>query len=83
MQEAQRDGFNYSTDTEKVKNTKLSAIMNHSLLEGHNATYDALLILIPENNQFKLHLKESLLIKGDKLDPIDILEVIIRNYSEF
>ena len=38
MQEAQRDGFNYSTDTEKVKNTKESAIMYHSLLEGHNAT---------------------------------------------
>ena len=33
-----------------VKNLKASAIMNHSLLEGHNATYDDFSILIPENN---------------------------------
>ena len=44
----------------------MSAIMDHILLEGHNATYDYFSILIPENNQFKLHLKESLLIKRDK-----------------
>ena len=42
--------------------------MDHILLEGHDATYDYFLILIPEISQFKLHLKESLLIKGDKLD---------------
>ena len=40
--------------------------MDHILLEGHNATYNDCSILIPENNQFKLHLKESLLIKRDK-----------------
>ena len=40
--------------------------MDHILLEGHNATYNDCLILIPENNQFKLHFKESLLIKRDK-----------------
>ena len=40
--------------------------MDHILLEGHNATYDDFLILIPEKNQFKLHLKESILIKRDK-----------------
>lgn len=68
MQEAQMDGLNHSTDTKKVKNPKQSAIMDHSLLEGYNATYDAFLILISDNNQFKLRLKESLLIKGDKLD---------------
>ena len=50
----------------RVKNPKKSAIMDHILLEGHNATYDDFSILIPENNQFKLHLKESLLIKRDK-----------------
>ena len=67
MQEAQMDGFNHSTDTKKVKNPKESSIMDHSLQEGCNATYDAFLILISDNNQFKLRLKESLLIKGDKL----------------
>ena len=50
----------------RVKNSKKSAIMGHILLEGHNATYDDFSILILENNQFKLHLKESLLIKRDK-----------------
>ena len=50
----------------RVKNPKKSAIMDHILLEGHNAIYDDFSILIPENNQFKLHLKESLLIKRDK-----------------
>ena len=41
-------------------------IVHHILLEGDNAIYDDFSILIPENNQFKLHLKESLLIKRDK-----------------
>ena len=50
----------------RVKNPQKSAIMDHILLEDHNATYDDFLILISENNQFKLHLKESLLIKRDK-----------------
>ena len=50
----------------RVKNPKKSAIMDHILLEGHNATYDDFSILISENNEFKLHLKESLLIKRDK-----------------
>ena len=40
--------------------------MDHILLEGHNAAYDDFSILISENNQFKLYLKESLLIKRDK-----------------
>ena len=53
--------------TEKrVKNPKKSAIKAHILLEGHNATYDDFSILIPEINQFKLHLKEALFIKRDK-----------------
>ena len=50
----------------QVKNLEKSAIMDHILLEEHNSTYDGLSIPIPENNQFKLHLKESLLIKKDK-----------------
>ena len=36
------------------------------ILFGHNSTYDDFSILIPENNEFTLHLKESLLIKRDK-----------------
>ena len=40
--------------------------MDHILLEGHNATYDDFSIFILESNQFKLHLKESPLIKRDK-----------------
>ena len=52
----------------RVKNPKKSAIMDHILLEGHNATYDDFSILISENNQFKLHLKESLLVKRYKLE---------------
>ena len=40
--------------------------MDHILSEGHNATYDDFSILIPESNQFKLHLKVLLLIKRDK-----------------
>ena len=42
--------------------------MDHVLLEGHIATCDEFSILIPENSQFKLHFKESLLIKRDKLE---------------
>ena len=50
----------------RVKNPKKSAIIDHILLEGHNATYDDFSILTTENNEFKLHLKELLLIKRDK-----------------
>ena len=58
----------YSTKTMFifVKNPKKSAIIDHILLEGHNATYDDFSILTTESNEFKLHLKESLLIKRDK-----------------
>ena len=41
--------------------------MGHILLEGHNATYNDFSILC---FQFKLHLKESLLIERDKLELI-------------
>ena len=41
--------------------------MDYILLEGHNVTYDDFSILIPKNNQDKLHLKESLLSKRDNL----------------
>ena len=50
----------------QVKSPKKSAIKDHILLEGHNATLNDFLILIPENNQFKLHLNAALLIKRDE-----------------
>ena len=45
---------------------KLHCQIDNILLEGHNATYDDFFILTAESNEFKLHLKESLLIKRDK-----------------
>ena len=39
--------------------------MDHVLL-GHNGTCNDFSISIPENSEFKLQLKESLLIKRDK-----------------
>ena len=50
----------------RVKNPKKSSIIDHILLEGHNAIYGDFSILTTECNEFKLHLKESLLIKRDK-----------------
>ena len=47
----------------RLKIQKQPAIMDHILFEGYNATNYDFSILIPENNQFKLHFKESLLIK--------------------
>ena len=50
----------------RLRSLKKSAIIDHILLAGHNVTYDDFSILTAENNVFKLHLKESLLIKKDK-----------------
>ena len=50
----------------RVKNPKKSAIFNHILLKGHDASFEDFTILLKENNKFKLHLKESLRIKRDK-----------------
>ena len=52
----------------RVKNSQKSTIIDHILLESHNATYNDFLIFIPEKSQFKLHLKELLLIKRDTLE---------------
>ena len=56
-----RDTFLYEPrsiwESLRLKNREKSAIMDHILL-GLNATYDDFSILIPENNQFRLHLKE-------------------------
>ena len=42
------------------KNPKKSTIMDRILLERHNAKYDYFSSFILENNEFQLHLKESL-----------------------
>ena len=39
---------------------------DHMLLEGHRSNFDHFSILSKENNDFKLQLKESLLISRDK-----------------
>ena len=49
-----------------ARNPKNFAIIEHIFLKGHNPTYDKFSILTIETNEFKLHLKESLLIKSDK-----------------
>ena len=48
------------------KTPNKSAIFDHMLLDGHKASFDNFSILLKENNAFKLHLKESLLISHDK-----------------
>ena len=50
----------------RVRNPKKSAIFDHILLNGHDASFEDFTILLKENNKFKLHLKESLLTKRDK-----------------
>ena len=59
----------------RFKNAQKSAIMDHIFLEGHNATYDGFLILIPNNNQFKLYLKESLLEIIDR-DIVTVRDIV-------
>ena len=50
----------------RVKNAKKLAVFHHILLNGHDASFEDFTILLKESNRFKLHLKESLLIKRDK-----------------
>ena len=50
----------------RVKNAKKSAIFDHILLKGHDASFEDFTILLKENNKLKLHVQESLLIKCDK-----------------
>ena len=50
----------------RVKNPKKLAIFDHILLKGYDASFEDFTILLKENNKFKLHLKESLLITRDK-----------------
>ena len=47
----------------RVKKPKKSAISDHILLNGHDVSFEDFKIHLTENNRFKLHLIESLLIK--------------------
>ena len=49
-----------------VNNSKKSAIFDQILVKDHDASFEDFTILLKENNKFKLHLKQSLLIKCDK-----------------
>ena len=59
-----------------LKNPKKSAIFDHILLKGHGASFEDITILLKENNKFKLHLKDSLLVKRDKLNRKNLIETI-------
>ena len=50
----------------QVKNSKKSAIFDKVLMKGHDASFEDFTIHLKENNKFKLHLKESVLIKRGK-----------------
>jgi len=50
----------------RVKNPKLSAILDHHLLTNHIASFDDFKVLSTETNEFRLLIKESLLIARDK-----------------
>ena len=49
-----------------VKMSKESAIFDHMLLYNQKAKFDHFLVLLKENNRFKLELKESFFISRDK-----------------
>ena len=52
----------------RVKNTKKPVIVDDILLKGHKASLEDFTILLKETKKFKLHLKDTLLIKCDKPD---------------
>ena len=49
-----------------VKNPKKSAIFDHILLNGHDASFEDFTVPLKESNKFNVHLKEYLLLKRDK-----------------
>ena len=55
-----------SLNGKRVKNSKKPAIFDHILLKDHDSSFEEFTILLKESNHFKLHLKESFLIKRDK-----------------
>ena len=51
----------------RVNNSQKSDIFDHILLKSHDTSFEDFAILLKENNKFKLHLKESFLIKCDRV----------------
>ena len=49
-----------------IKTPKKSATFDHTLLDGHKASFNNYSIFLKESNPFKLQLKESLIISRDK-----------------
>ena len=41
----------------QVKNPKKSGVIDYILLKDHDASFEDFLILLKENNKYKLHLK--------------------------
>lgn len=52
-----------------IKNPNECAINGNIILKGHGTNHDDFSILLNESSFFKLHLKESLLIKKDQPEP--------------
>ena len=52
----------------KVKSPKASAVFDHIVHTGHNASFDDFETLVKECDEFRLFLRESLLILRD--DPL-------------
>ena len=51
----------------RVNNSQKSDIFDHILLKSHDTSFEDFTILLKENNKSKLHLKESFLIKCDRV----------------
>ena len=69
-------GSQKDTSLLELLNTLVSAIFDDILLNGHDASFEDFTILLKENNRFKLHLKESLLIKRDVTNQ-NLIEIFI------
>ena len=52
---------------EQVNNTRASVIIDDVFLKDYDTSFEDLIILLKEREKFKLQLKESLLIRSDKL----------------
>ena len=55
-----------SLTEKRVKNPKKSAIFDHLLLKGHDASFEDFAIFLKENSKYTLPIKESVLTKRDK-----------------
>ena len=72
--------YNSNLIGKRTKNPKEYAINGNIILKGHGTNHDDFSILLNESSVFKLHLKESLLIK--KINQSS-MEIIIAMPSSF